>query len=176
MRWSLPYRTLRRQEVLYWGHLRAGRVRSVFDRTGFGAQTGPAHPTAGLKAKPIIDIMPVVKDLVEVDKIADRFERIDYEYLGEFGLIGRRYLQKGGDERTHQIHIFQTWDTNNIERHIAVRDYLREHKDIAEQYGELKTKLALQYPYDIEGYCDVRLFFVRQVEKDALNWMKNSVK
>lgn len=36
----------------------------------------------------------------------DEFIKIGYEYLGEFGIKGRRYLRKGGDERTHQIHIF----------------------------------------------------------------------
>lgn len=34
-----------------------------------------------------------------------QFERIGYEYLGEFGIPDRRYLRKGGDNKTHQIHI-----------------------------------------------------------------------
>ena len=82
----------------------------------------------GLSAKPIIDIMPIVKNLSEVDIVANKFIKIGYEYLGEFGISGRRYLRKGGDERTHQIHIFQSDDKQNIERHLAVRDYLRTHK------------------------------------------------
>lgn len=61
----------------------------------------------GLAAKPIIDIMAVVRSLEEVDTVADKFAEIGYEYLGEFGIKGRRYLRKGGDERTHQIHIFR---------------------------------------------------------------------
>ena len=60
----------------------------------------------GLCAKPIIDILPVVYDLSLTDAAQAAFERIGYEYLGEFGIPGRRYLRKGGDERTHQIHIF----------------------------------------------------------------------
>lgn len=43
----------------------------------------------GLKAKPIIDIMPVVEDLQKVDTISDKFEKIGYEYLGEFGIAGQ---------------------------------------------------------------------------------------
>ena len=61
---------------------------------------------AGLKAKPIIDMMPIVADLRKVDELASEFEKIGYEYLGEFGIAGRRYLRKGGAERTHQIHVF----------------------------------------------------------------------
>lgn len=124
----------------------------------------------GLKAKPIIDIMPVVTDLASVDALADKFEQIGYEYLGEFGIIGRRYLRKGGDERTHQIHMFQNDDIINIERHIAVRDFLRVHKEIAQQYCMLKEKLAFQYPYDIEKYCDGKEEFVKQLELKALQW------
>lgn len=60
----------------------------------------------GLAAKSIIDIMPIVDNLEDVDKAATEFEKIGYEYMGEFGIPSRRYLRKGGDERTHQIHIF----------------------------------------------------------------------
>lgn len=108
----------------------------------------------GLMAKPILDIMPVVRDLRAVDRAAEDFRQLGYEYLGEFGIPGRRYLRKGGDERTHQVHIFQADDTENIERHLAVRDYLRTHDASVRQYGALKARLAQAFPYDIEGYCD----------------------
>lgn len=126
----------------------------------------------GLKSKPIIDIMISVNSLEKVDKKQREFENIGYEYLGEFGIKGRRYLRKGGDERTHQIHIFHKDDKNNLIRHLAVRDYLIAHKDIANEYGELKEKLALSYPYDIDGYCDGKEEFVRQLERNALIWYK----
>ena len=57
----------------------------------------------GLAAKPIIDIMPVVKDVSRADGFNARFEEIGYEAMGEFGIAGRRYFRKGGDERTHQL-------------------------------------------------------------------------
>lgn len=79
----------------------------------------------GLKAKPIIDIMPIVYDLQKVDDIAEEFVKIGYEYMDKFGIVGRRYLRKGGDERTHQIHIFDINNKIDIERHLAVRDFLR---------------------------------------------------
>ena len=78
------------------------------------------------------------------------------------------YLRKGGDERTHQIHIFAQTDTYNITRHLAVRDYLRAHPDEAAAYAALKIRLAAEYPYDIEGYCDGKDAFVRALEKRAL--------
>ena len=108
-----------------------------------------------LAAKPIIDIMAVVKSLERVDAVSADFSEIGYEYLGEFGISGRRYLRKGGDERTHQIHIFQTEDSCNIRRHLAFRDYMRTHKIEREEYEKLKRSLAKRFPYDINGYCDI---------------------
>ena len=112
--------------------------------------------------------MAAVKSLKEVDCAANAFRQAGYEYLGEFGIAGRRYLRKGGDERTHQLHIFAAEDKQNIQRHIAVRDYLRRHKEAREEYAALKKRLAKLYPYDIEGYCDGKDAFVKRMEKQAL--------
>lgn len=121
-----------------------------------------------LAAKPIIDIMPVVKDLSDVDAVSGEFVKLGYEYLGEFGIKGRRYLRKGGQERTHQIHIFQMEDDTNILRHLAFRDYLRSHRDVAMEYAALKKDLAARFPYDIDGYCDGKDAFVKKIENLAL--------
>lgn len=123
----------------------------------------------GLAAKPIIDIMAAVRSLEQADAAAEKFSRIGYEYLGEFGIPGRRYLRKGGDERTHQIHIFQADDRKNIERHLAFRDYLRTHEEECREYAALKKELARRFPYDIDGYCDGKEKFVRTMEKQALS-------
>ena len=127
-----------------------------------------------LKSKPIIDIMISVNSLEEVDNKQKELENIGYEYLFEFGIKGRRYLRKGGDERTHQIHIFHKSDTYNLTRHLAFKEYLLTHEDKVKDYGELKSKLALKYPYDIEKYCDGKEEFVKAIEIEALNWYKNN--
>ncbi len=122
----------------------------------------------GLKAKPIIDIMVGVRSLCEVDAHKADFEAVGYEYLGEFGMAGRRYLRKGGDERTHQIHVFQEGDEHNLSRHLALRDYLRAHPNEAASYGKLKDGLAERFPFDIEGYCLGKEGFVKELEEKAL--------
>ena len=127
-----------------------------------------------LPAKPIIDIMVSVRSLEAVDAVSGEFVRIGYEYLGEFGIEGRRYLRKGGDERTHQIHIFHVDDWENIVRHLAFRDYLRSHEEERGEYAQLKKKLASLYPYDIESYCDGKDEFVRKVERIAVSQYDDS--
>lgn len=40
----------------------------------------------------------------------------------------------------------------------------------ADAYGRLKERLAEEYPYDIEGYCDGKDEFVKELERRALAW------
>lgn len=123
----------------------------------------------GLMAKPIIDMMLDVKNLNHLDNKTKEMENLGYEVMGELGIIGRRYFRKGGNHRTHQIHAFHSGDANLI-RHLAFRDYLIEHKEIAQEYGELKFKIAQKCNHDIEKYCDEKEPFVQLHEAKALKW------
>lgn len=78
-------------------------------------------------------------------------ECIGYDPKSENGLPGRRYFQKGGENRTHHVHMYQV-ASPEIERHLAFRDYLRSHLQVAKASGQLKEQLAHQFPYDIESY------------------------
>ena len=124
----------------------------------------------GLKTKPILDIMPVVENIGKVDDFSAEFEAAGYEVMGEFGMPGRRYFRRGGDNRTHQLHAFQYDNVFDIERHLALRDYLREHAAAREDYGRLKAALAECFPGDIESYCREKDSFVKALEKEALKW------
>lgn len=141
----------------------------------FGAELIDIHhigstSVPGLQAKPIIDMMPVVKDITRIDSFNEQMKELGYECMGEFGMEGRRYFRKGGDHRTHHVHTFQFDNTEDIHRHLAVRDYLRIHSDIATRYGSLKESLARQYPDDIEAYMDGKDSFVKNLEKEAIDW------
>ena len=122
-----------------------------------------------LKAKPIIDIMLDVKNLVDLDNHSHIFKQLGYEVMGELGIPGRRYFRKGGDNRTHQIHAFKAGDSNLI-RHLAFRDYLIKHKKVADEYGALKFQIAQTCNNDIEKYGDEKDAFVQYHESIALKW------
>ena len=147
----------------------AARLKSVLGGNCAHIHHIGSTSVPGLAAKPIIDIMPVLYDLSAADGLAAEFERLGYEYLGEFGIPGRRYMRKGGDERTHQVHMFCISDSYNIYRHLAFRDYLRAHPDVRDAYAALKKELAEKYPYDIEAYCDGKARFVESVQSKALS-------
>ena len=128
-----------------------------------------------LKAKPVIDMMPIVKDIERVDQFNQKMIEIGYEPLGELGIIGRRYFRKGGANRSHQIHIFQCDHSLEIERHLAVRDYLRVHEDERIKYGDLKARLAQEFPNDIDAYSKGKNDFVKLLEQRAISWRKEGV-
>lgn len=125
----------------------------------------------GLRAKPIIDMMPLVRQIERVEAFNEAMGALGYEAMGEVGIPGRRYFRKGGYYRTHQAHIFQV-DDPNVERHLAFRDYLREHPDVAAAYGELKARLAQQFPEDIDGYWEGKDAFVKATEQEAVLWYR----
>lgn len=125
-----------------------------------------------LSAKPIIDILPVVRDIRKIDAYNNAMIAIGYKPKGENGLPGRRYFQKGGDNRTHHIHIYEKGNPG-IERHLAFRDFLRIHPDIARKYGDLKEALAVQFPYDIDAYINGKEKLAKEIEQQALLWRKD---
>lgn len=128
----------------------------------------------GIYAKPVIDFLIEVKDIIETDTQTAAVAALGYEAMGEFGLPGRRYFRKEQPSgiRTHNVHTYET-GSPEINRHLAFRDYMIAHPDIAQQYSELKRELAKKYPQDIEGYMDGKDEFVRMVEKKALAWQNN---
>lgn len=127
-----------------------------------------------LAAKPIIDFLVIVEEIEKVDLLQGEFERIGYEYMGEFGLSGRRYLRKSPIKRTHHVHIYQFDNTQEILRHLAFRNYLRENPAIATTYGTLKKQLAQAHPDSIDKYMDGKDAFIKKIEKEALKkyWEK----
>lgn len=127
----------------------------------------------GLMAKSVIDIMPVVRDVNQVDDFNIAMNDIGYESKGENGLPGRRFFQKGGDERTHHIHFYGVGDPE-IERHLAFRNYLRTHPDAIKKYGSLKKELSQRFPNDIEAYISGKEELVSEIEKKAMDWYQDS--
>lgn len=151
----------------------AAKILEVFGENLVSVHHIGSTSVPGLKAKPIIDIMPVARDVAIIDQYNDKMMTLGYEPMGEFGIAGRRYFRKGGDARTHQVHFFQMGSLD-IERHLAFRDYLRRHPNEAENYAQLKETLAKRFPDDIEGYSDGKNDFIKELEKRAITWFRET--
>ena len=123
----------------------------------------------GLNAKPIIDIIPVVKNILEVDNANSEMKRIGYTAKGEHGIAFRRFFQKGLPITTHNVHVYEEFDPE-INRYLKFRDWMRLHSDDAQEYAELKIALAKKFPDDILNYCLGKDAFVANIDvKDGFN-------
>ncbi|MDN5708889.1 MAG: GrpB family protein [Planococcus sp. (in: firmicutes)] len=121
----------------------------------------------GLAAKPVIDLLVAVSDIEAIDRYEEDFRKLGYQAKGENGLPGRRYFERGGNERTHHVHCYEQGSLE-ISRHLAFRDFLKANPQVASAYGELKMKLAKQYPLDIEQYINGKHDMVQEIEKKAM--------
>lgn len=125
----------------------------------------------GIYAKPVIDILVEVKDIEMVDSFNISMENIGYTCVGEGGIPGRRYFYKGGNKRTHHVHMFKT-GSEEISRHLNFRDYMIAHPEEAKDYEELKKQLADKFKYNSEGYVSGKDAFIKDIDKKAEQWAK----
>ncbi|KPH96396.1 hypothetical protein AMS58_02210 [Pseudoalteromonas porphyrae] len=123
----------------------------------------------GLAAKPVIDILIEVISLDELDTSNRNIEALGYLVKGENGIEGRRYFQKGGNQRSHHVHAFQTNDSH-LHRHRAFKEYLIAHSAIALEYGSIKKEAVSKSENDINVYMALKNSFIQKHEKLALEW------
>lgn len=123
----------------------------------------------GLAAKPIIDIQIEVTNLSELESKNSQFESCGYIVKGENGIEGRRYFQKGGHQRSHQVHCFVSGDENLI-RHRAFRDYLIAFPNIASKYAQIKLRAVSQCNNNIIQYMNLKNDFILHHQALALEW------
>lgn len=125
----------------------------------------------GLVAKPIIDILIVVRDVKKLDALNEKFEQENYRCLGENGIPGRRFFCK--DDNSVHIHAYDETQYERIEALIAFYDYLKDHEDVAKEYGEYKLNLAKLYKNDINAYREHKAVFSKEIEDKAIAYYRN---
>lgn len=162
----VPYQ----QEWPFQFEVEAKMLRKVFGDQVLAVHHFGSTSVPGICAKPIIDILLIVRDIDTVFPLVPTLEKLGYLFKGEYGIPGRRFFIKGTEEvRSHHLHIYQI-NNPHILRHIAFRDYLRTHPNLARQYGALKESLARQFPEDIDRYIDGKNDFIKEQESQALKW------
>jgi GrpB-like predicted nucleotidyltransferase (UPF0157 family) len=125
----------------------------------------------GLAAKPIIDLMPLIDDLGNLDRECWRVEALGYNCHGELGISGRRYctLSDAMGFRIVQLHFFEA-NSREVVRHIAFRDYLRAHPETASAYEKEKRRARDLHPNNSHAYTDEKAAWVQDMEVKAVTW------
>lgn len=127
-----------------------------------------------LAARPIIDVMVVLKSPAALGKLEPLLAREGAIARGEFGLPGRNYFTIDDAEqpgkRCWNIHIFPDGHPD-IERHIAFRDYLRMHDSVARDYEKIKQDALDASPTDMKTYGESKSAWIDAVEAKAIRWV-----
>ena len=154
-------------------HLRASLPSDLVGRIEhFGSTAVP-----GLRAKPIVDMLIEVGDLNATrERIAPVLEAEGYDYFwrATFGddvppwyawFIKR---DRPGGVRTHHLHMITTApEFNDHWLALGFRDYLREHSEVATEYGALKMRLSAEHRHDREAYTRAKSEFIAKVMEKA---------
>lgn len=150
----------------------------------------------GLSAKPIIDILIGLERFELLQEVINPLLEINYVYYPVFNEIMpyRRFFIKHKNEayplkmlnivnserdipksteehnsRLAHIHVL-TYNSEHWIRHIAFRDYLKEHLSVQKEYQELKEKLSAKDWSDGNDYNKAKNNFIKIEEKRAIDW------
>jgi GrpB-like predicted nucleotidyltransferase (UPF0157 family) len=148
----------------------AAKIAAIFGPELISIHHIGSTSVPGLSAKPIIDMMPVVRDIEKVDMLNPAMIELGYVPKGENGIPGRRYFTKGGDaNRTHHVHAYASGNPE-VSRHLDFRDYLIAYPEEAQHYATLKAELARQFRNDIWGYMAGKDSFIKETLRKAQQW------
>jgi GrpB-like predicted nucleotidyltransferase (UPF0157 family) len=122
----------------------------------FGSTAVPS-----LAAKPVIDIIALVRDLDE--PIQALVEQAGYQYPRSYNatLEGQRWLcRPSAEHRTHHLHL--ALDRALVDSRLRFRDRLRVDGDLVTQYAALKRALAARDPTDRTNYTAAKSSFIQR--------------
>jgi GrpB-like predicted nucleotidyltransferase (UPF0157 family) len=127
---------------------------------------------SGIVAKPIIDLMPIVKSLAGLDGRQASVEALGYVWRGEFGIPGRRYcIREQNGRRVFHVHCHQV-DHPEIARTLVFRDYLRAHAEEARAYEALKRRAAAAHADDTLAYSNAKAGWIKACVDRATEWAR----
>jgi len=129
----------------------------------------------GIYAKPVIDILVLVKRISDIDGFNHEMIAAGYDVLGEMGMPGRRYFVRFADDdsdnHTHNIHIAENNPSHqDAEDTLIFRDYLRINEDARNEYSNLKIKLSKLHYTDLISYTESKTECVCNILKRASDY------
>lgn len=138
----------------------SAKIRTVLGENCIAVYHIGSTSVPGLSAKPLLDIMLVVKNITQTNRSG--LESLGYIDRGELGMPFRIYMHRGAPQHTHHLHI---WEQGNpeIEKHLLFRDYLINNESAKRQYADLKQKLALQYRNEHRSYTTLKDHFIKDL-------------
>ena len=156
LHWPLLYEQIRATVVAALGDL-------VLTVEHVGSTAVP-----GLAAKPIIDLDVVIPSASDIPAAIARLATFGYVYQGDLGIAGREAFRAPPQDPKHHLYVCP-FDSEELRRHRAFRDYLLTHPDEVRAYGALKKTCALRFSDDRSAYVEAKGPFVAEILRRALS-------
>jgi GrpB-like predicted nucleotidyltransferase (UPF0157 family) len=145
----------------------SARIAAALGEDVVGLEHVGSTSVPGLAAKAVVDIQVSVRSMVPRSAYVDPLVGLGYRWALDAWTDEHEYFSRDdGGERAFQIHVCPAgsdWER----RHLAFRDWLRDHPDDAAAYERLKRALAERHPRDIYAYIDGKTPFIREIEARA---------
>ncbi|MBC7714830.1 MAG: GrpB family protein [Rhizobacter sp.] len=118
----------------------------------------------GIVAKPVLDILGEVKKISSVDQFEQIFKNLGYEYKGEYGIPGRRYLtlySLNKEVAYVHLHIFEN-SSKEFQTHLDFRDILNQNEELRLEYETLKL-LLVESKIPRSEYSDAKADLINKI-------------
>ncbi|GAB6440123.1 MULTISPECIES: GrpB family protein [Bacillus] len=146
-------------------------INDVMDDSILSIEHVGSTSIKGLAAKPILDIDIVIEDYGFFPKVVTKLEAIGYYHQAEWSYKGREAFGRkdafvpwdgeSTDWMEHHLYVCDK-ESEELRRHIAFRDYLREHEDVAVEYGHLKEELE-SHSKSRKSYSEGKTEFITNI-------------
>lgn len=160
--WKLKFEAIKEKLI----HVFANEVISI---EHFGSTS-----VESMLAKPIIDVLVIVKDINKVDSYNEEMLELGYIAKGENGIVNRRYFQKLADDGVNHLEHIHCYQVGNekAKAEIMFRDYLRSSESARNKYSKLKLEAAKIFENDPEKYQEYKSNLIEQLTKEAKQFAK----
>ena len=120
----------------------------------------------GMSAKPIIDIDVIIKDYSIFDSVVSKLETIGYRHVGNQGIKDREVFKYSDKSQLQKHHLYVCpQQSEELQRHIKFRDFLRNHSETVKKYSLVKETAAQLFPDDIEKYIEYKSPYIEELYK-----------
>ncbi|MCB0641634.1 MAG: GrpB family protein [Phaeodactylibacter sp.] len=161
------------------------QLKSALHKAVGAVATGIEHvgstAVPQLAAKPIIDIDMTYEAPETFGRIKARLEKTGYRHGGDQGIPGREVFKRNLlkepvpilDTISHHLYVCQL-GSGELERHLAFRDFLRNHEKERQEYERLKYEIAAQANQDRKAYARLKEVLARDfIEAILKNILKD---
>jgi GrpB-like predicted nucleotidyltransferase (UPF0157 family) len=123
----------------------------------------------GLLAKPTVDILLEIERGSNIERLTDILLQNGWLLMSSVQqpfmklVFNKGYTKEGFAKKVYHLHVryYDNWDE------LYFRDYLREHKEVADKYARLKLRLLKNYEHDRDGYTTAKSDFVFEYTQKA---------